>query len=348
MSMSRRDMHPSMVATCAEGVQGALLIVGLAFALLLAPLAVFAQPTAKLHRLGVMVYGLDPDGRHRSLDQFRKGLHDLGHVVGHNVALEVRYSEANRGRMAEHAAEPVRLNVEMIVTSTGTAALVAKKTTQTIPIVMWGSADAVGQGLVASLGRPGGNVTGLTVISPELSRKRLEILREMLPKLSLVGVLRCCGGEAPTTDLDWTETQSAAAILGVQLLSLEVASHEDLTSAFVEAAKQRVDGVLLFDIPRLQPGLAQMIELSLKHRLPVMYPFHWFPQAGGLVSYGPDLRDGPYRAAIYVDKILKGAKPADLPVEQPTRFGLTINMKTARALGLTIPRSVLMRADLIE
>ncbi len=242
------------------------------------------------------------------------------------------------------AADLVRRKVDLIVTETGTAAVAAKKATQTIPIVMMGSGDAVRQGLAMSLARPGGNVTGLTMISPELSRKRLELLREMLPKLSHVGVLSC-GIGGPVAEQEWTETKAAADALGLRLSSLEAHGREDLATAFASAGTQRVQAVLGFDCPRLVPSAALIAELSVKHRLPAMYPFPAYPRAGNLMSYGASIEDAPYRAATYVDRILKGARPAELPIEQPTKFELVINLRTAKLLGLKIPQSLLLRAD---
>lgn len=276
---------------------------------------------------------------------FRQALHDLGYVDGRNVGFESRYAEGKPERLPELATELVRLKVDVIVASAGVAALAAKKATPTIPIVMMASGDAVRQGIVASLARPGGNVTGLTLISPELSQKRLAILREILPRVSHVGVLWCGPNSGPVGRQEWAETQAAAKSLDMQLSSLEAASRDELASVFALAAKQRVQAVLMFDCSRLNPSVAQIVELSREHGLPGMYPFPRFAEAGGLVGYGSNELDRPVRTASYVDRILKGAKPADLPVEQPVKFDLAINLKTAKALRLTIPQSLLLRAD---
>ncbi len=313
-------------------------------ALFAAALAAEAQQAGKVYRLGYFGIGPPPDGRDTRLDLFRQGLRDLGYVEGRNIALEIRYSGGRPERLPDVAAELVGLKVDVIVTTSGVVAVAAKKATQTIPIVMLASGDAVRQGLVASLARPGGNVTGFTMISPELSRKRLELLREMLPKLSRVGVL-WCGAAGPVADQEWAETRAAADVLGVQLSSLEASGRDELARAFAVATKQRVQAILVLDCSRLHSSHAHIADLSLKYRLPAMYPFPRYPQAGGLMSYGVNDQDTPRRAATYVDKILKGAKPADLPVEQPSKFELVINLKTARALGLKIPPSVLVRAD---
>lgn len=314
----------------------------LAIALAIWALVAQSQQPVKVYRLGELYMGSASDELQR-LELFRRALRDLGYVESRNVVFEPRYAEGKPERLPELAAELVRLKVDVIVSSTGVAALAAKKATQTIPIVMMGSGDAVRQGIVTSLARPGGNVTGLTLISPELSRKRLAILREILPRLSHVGVL-WCGPINPVGEQEWTETQAAAKSLGVQVSSLEAPSRDKLPSAFALAVKQRVQAVVMFDCSRLNPSVAQIVELSRKHRLPGMYPFPRFSEAGGLVSYGANELDRPVRAANYVDKILKGAKPDGLPVEQPVRFDLAINLKTAQALGIKIPQTILLQA----
>jgi putative tryptophan/tyrosine transport system substrate-binding protein len=319
------------------------MVFGLALTLVLAVHAPEAQQAAKIYQIGYLGITSPADGLER-LTVFRQGLRDLGYVEGRNVALEIRYAEGKPERLPDLAAELIRLKVDVIVTQSGVAALAAKKATQTIPIVMESSGDAVTQGLVASLARPGGNVTGMTLISPETSRKRLELLRELLPRLSRVGVL-WCGASEPLGEQQWTETQEAARLLDVQLSSLEVRSGEDLASAFASATKHRVQAVLMFDCSRLGASIAQIVELARKHRLPAMYPYPRIPRVGGLMSYGANHLDPVRRPATYVDKILKGAKPADLPVEQPTKFELVINLSTARALGLIIPPSIATRVD---
>ena len=319
------------------------LAVILTVSLILAPLAAGAQQSARVYRLGFLSMRSGPtDNPH--LDAFRQGLRELGYLEGRNVVLEVRYAAGSEEKLPGLAAELVRLNVDVIVAQSGVASTAAKNASKTIPIVMASSGDAVRQGLVASLARPGGNVTGLTLVSPELSQKRLEMLREMLPKLSRVGVL-WCGGTNVVPESEWAETRAAADVLKLKLSSLEAPSSRDLASAFDLAARQRVEAIIVFDCSRLHPSAARITELSMKSRLPALYPFSFYTDVGGLMSYGPSVQEAAHRAAGYVDKILRGAKPADLPVEQPTKFELVINVKTAKALGLTIPQSILVRAD---
>jgi ABC-type uncharacterized transport system substrate-binding protein len=321
------------------------LAVVLALGLFFDSLSAVGQQPAKVYRIGYL--NINPPSDEVSsadLDAFRQGLRDLGYVEGRNFVLEIRYAESKVDRLPDLAADLVRLKADLIVSTTGTAAIAAKKATQSIPIVMMGSGDPVRQGLVASLAHPGGNVTGLTIMSPDVSRKRLELLRELVPRLSHVGVLGC-PPVGPMPQRQWTETQAAADILRVRLSSLEVRSSDGIAEAFASAAKQRVQAVLFLDCIHFVPSHAQMAKLSLQHRLPGMSPWAFFPQGGGLMSYGPNTNDYPRRTAAYVDKIFKGAKPADLPVEQPTRFQFVINLKTAKAFGLTVPPLVLGRAD---
>jgi ABC-type uncharacterized transport system substrate-binding protein len=307
-----------------------------------APLVAAAQP-ARVYRLGFLSMRAGPTDNPQ-LDAFRAGLRDLGYVEGRNIVLEVRYAGGNDQRLGGLAAELVRFNPDVIVAQSGSASLAVRNKTKTIPIVMASSGDAVRQGLVKSLARPGGNVTGLTLLSPELSQKRLEVLREMVPSLSRVGVL-WCGGTNVISGGEWQGTRTASDVLKVRLVSLEAPTARDLPSAFDLAVRQRVEAILMFDCSSLHPSAARIAELAMKNRLPALYPFSYYPEAGGLMSYGPSVKDAARRAAGYVDKILKGAKPADLPVEQPTAFELVINLKTAKALKLTTPQSLLVRAD---
>ena len=308
-----------------------------------APLSAEAQQAARVYRLGFLSMRAGPVDNPQ-LDAFRAGLRELGYVEGRNVVLEVRYAGGDDKKLGGLAAELVRLNPDVIVAQSGVASLVVRNKTKTIPIVMASSGDAVRQGLVKSLARPGGNVTGLTLLSPELSQKRLEVLREMLPTLSRVGVL-WCGGTNVIPEGEWEGTRAASDVLKVRLVLLEAPSAHDLSSAFDLAVRQRVDAILMFDCSSLHPSAARITELAMKNRLPALYPFSYYPEAGGLMSYGPSVKDAARRAAGYVDKILKGARPADLPVEQPTTFELIINLKTAVALKLKVPQSLLVRAD---
>ena len=320
-----------------------VLALAVVLGLLASPFVVAAQSAAPPRRIGFVSMRSGPaDNPH--LEAFRQGLRDLGYQEGRDVTIEVRYAQGQPGKLPDLVGELIRLKMDVLVTQSGVASLAAKRATRTIPIVMVSSGDAVMQGLVASLARPGGNVTGLTMISPELSRKRLEILREMVPKLSRVGVLWCGPGE-PLGESEWKETQAAAGVLKVRPTSLEVRGTIDPAAAIGAAARERLDAMIVLDCARLHSRSTQIVDLAASNRLPALYPYSLYPEAGGLMSYGPDVRDGARRAAGYVDKILKGAKPADLPVEQPTKFELVVNAKSAKALGLTIPQSVLVRAD---
>src|SRR5262245_5546055 len=314
----------------------------LVLACVAAPLYAVAQQTARVYRLGFLsMRGPTDDPQ---LDAFRAGLRDLGYIEGRNVVLEVRYADGADQKLGELAAELVKLNPDVIVAQSGVASLAVRNKTKTIPIVMASSGDAVRQGLVKSLARPGGNVTGLTLLSPELSQKRLEVLREMLPSLSRVGVL-WCGGTNVISQGEWQGARVASDVLKVRLVSLEAPTARDLPNAFDLAVRQRVEAILMYDCSSLHPSAARIAELAMKNRLPALYPFSYYPEVGGLMSYGPSAKDAARRAAGYVDKILKGAKPADLPVEQPTTFELVINLKTAKALKLKIPQALLVRAD---
>jgi ABC-type uncharacterized transport system substrate-binding protein len=298
-----------------------------------------AKPLARIAYLGNErpPYGL------REEEVFLQGLRDYGWIEGQKIIIERRYWENRRERLAELADELVRLKLDIIVTTTGRAAEAAKKATSSIPIVMTGSADAVDQGVVASLARPGGNVTGLTNISLRLTGKRLELLKETFPKILRVAVLRCpfTGSRATTTQ--WTEAEAVARTLGIQLQFLEVRVPEDIEGAFQAMARGRADALFVSECTRIPR--AKTVEFAAKNRLPAIHTTSRSVEAGGLMSYGADPIDSYRRAATYVDKILKGAKPADLPVEQPKKFELVINLKTAKQIGLTIPPNVLARAD---
>ena len=299
----------------------------------------FAQQQSKVWRIGQ----LRTSGSISGLDAFRQRLGELGYVEGQNLLIEYRNAEGRAERLPALATELVRLKVDVIVTIGTQAALAAKQATTVIPIVLGSSGDAIGAGLVHSLARPGGNVTGMTGISPALSGKRLELLTEAFPKKSKVAVL--WNPVNRLNVLEHKETVAAARTLGLTLEWLEARTPEEIDAGFATATKVRADVLVVFPDPVLGTALEQIVGLAAKHRLPSIYVFRDYPVAGGLMSYGPSFPDMLRRAATYVDKILKGAAPADLPVEQPTRFELVINLKTAKALGLVIPQSVMLRAD---
>jgi putative ABC transport system substrate-binding protein len=319
------------------------LIVALAVGILTAPPWAGAQQPPKTAKIGLLNPST-PAATAHFLEAFRQGLRELGYVEGKNFVLEPRYSEARAERLRGLARELVSLKVDVILAGTDVAIAAAKQQTQTIPIVMVASADPVGTGFVASLARPGGNVTGLSAISPELSGKRLELLREAVPGLSRVAFI--WNPDIRGALLDYKETEGAARSLRLQLQSVEVLRAEDVDPAFSAVTKQRAQALIVqTPNPVLFAKRHQIVSLAQRDRLPSIYANKDFVDAGGLMSYGPNVADMYRRAAAFVDKILKGTKPADLPVEQPTRFELAINMKTAKALGLTLPQSVLIRAD---
>jgi putative tryptophan/tyrosine transport system substrate-binding protein len=276
-------------------------------------------------------------------EAFRQGLRELGYVEGKNIVIEWRSAEGKIDRLPALAAELVRLKVDVIVTTGPTATHPAKQASSSIPIVMAQDIDPVGTGFVASLARPGGNITGLSSLAPEISGKQLELLKETVPKLSRVAVLWASSNPANAQML--REVERAAATFGVKIQSLDVLGRKDFQTAFGAASKERAEAVLV-----LQNGVAaahrtEIAELAVKSRLPAIFPRLEFVEDGGLMSYGASFTHMDRRAATYVDKILKGAKPADLPVEQPTKFEFVINLKTAKQIGLTIPPNVLARAD---
>ena len=307
-----------------------------------APLAAQAQQ-AKIAKIGVL-YGGTPTISVHLLEALRQGLRELGYVEGKSFVLELRYGEGRAERVTEAARELVGLKVDVILATTDVTIAAVKRETQTIPIVMVSSADPVGTGFVASLARPGGNVTGLSINSPELSGKRLELLREVVPGLSRVGFL--WDPDVRGALFDYKETEAAARSLRLQLQSVEVSRTEDLDHAFLILTEQRAQAlIVLGPSPVLSTNRGRVTSLAQRNRLPSMYASKEMVDAGGLMSYGPSAADRFRRAATFVNKILKGAKPADLPVEQPTTFELVINLKTAKSLGIKVPQSVLIRAD---
>ncbi len=316
----------------------------LAGGLLGAPLAAEAQQAAKIARIGYLAGNLAADPH--LPEAFRQGLRDLGYVEGRNVVIEYRDAEGKFERLPALAAELVALKVDVIVAPSTLAALAAKQATKTIPIVFAAAGDAVGSGLVTSLARPGGNVTGLSVLAPELVGKRLELLKQAVPGVTRVAALWHPGDYAERTDKDMLkEADVAARALGVRLQVVEARGPADIDRAFSDMTRARAGALTVFSTPMFSTERRRLVDLAAKNRLPTMFSFRDYVDAGGLMAYGPSLADLARRAATYVDKILNGARPADLPVEQPTKFELVINLKTAKALGLTIPPSLLARAD---
>jgi len=277
------------------------------------------------------------------IETFRQGLRELGYVEGKNIAIEYRFADGKDDRLPELAAELVSLKVDIIVTIPATPASAAKNVTKTIPIVFVAAGDPVGTGLVDSLARPGGNLTGLTILNPELSGKRLELLKETSPRITRVAFLFNPSGQ--TAQLILAETEKAAKGLGLRIQSLEVRSPGDFDGAFAAAIREGAHALIPAASPIINTHRARVIEFASKNRLPTIFGNPEGAEAGGLMSYAPDFAEQFRRAAVFVDKILKGAKPADLPVEQPTKFEFVINLKTAKEIGLTIPPSVLARAN---
>ncbi len=305
---------------------GAILAtVALVLALVAAPLGAEAQQATKVPRIGWLGFGFGTSPAAMELmDAFRKGLRQHGWVEGQNVVIEYRSAEGRAERFPDLAAELVRLPVDVLVTSSGEPAILAlKRATTTIPIVMAVSADPVGTGLVASLARPGGNVTGLSILATEVAGKRLEFLKEIVPRASRVAVL--WNAAYPGKALELRETQSAARVLGMSLRPVEVREPGDLPAAFSAIAMAKPDALITFADPLTNTHRTQIVEFAVRNRLPVISEVRFFADEGGLMTYGPSVTDMCRRAAIYVDKILKGAKPGDLPVEQPTKFELVIN-----------------------
>ena len=317
------------------------LVLTLAVCILLAPRAAGAQQSGKVHRIG-FVGTRSASDTSPQLDAFRQGLRELGWVEGQNIVIEHRYAEGRFDRLPDLAAELVRLKVDIIVAPASPAAAAAKNATETIPIVMVGVSEPVGLGLIASLARPGGNITGTSAIWPELVGKQLEQLKEIVPKVRRVAILS--NPANPAHALSIREVKVAARSLGVQLQLLEARGPTEFDGAFATMAKERVGALLVAADPVFSLHRTRLADLAAKSRLPTMHGLRENVEAGGLMSYGPSSPDTFRRAATFVDKILKGAKPADLPVEQPTKFELVINLKTAKAIGLTMPRSLLLRA----
>src|SRR5215467_6458177 len=307
-----------------------------------------AQQPAKVHRIGFLSSYPASDPRITlGREALRQGLRDLGYDDGQNITIEYRYSDGRSERLVQLAQELVRLNVEILLVTNDFTARAAKKATSTIPIVMVSSGNPIGTGVIASLARPGGNVTGLTSYTAELLGKRLELLKEVVPKVSRFAFLHTdATGDASASRDAFEQTQDAAKALGVQFRLLEVNdANPDFEGAFRVMTKERIGGLITSPAPRITLHRKKILALTDQNRLPAIHPERQWTNEGGLMSYGANTVDQYRRAAVYVDKILKGAKPADLPVEAPTKFELIINLKTAKELSLTIPSHVLLRAD---
>jgi putative ABC transport system substrate-binding protein len=317
-----------------------LLLVMLALGLSLTPLAAEAQPSGRVYRIGYL--GVNPTPT-RSWEALLDGLRERGYREGENLVFERRFSEGHAERFPAFAAEMVRLRVDLVIAITTPAALAVTHATQALPVVMTTAIDPVGAGLVASLARPGGNVTGNAILYPELSTKRLEFLKDVAPGLAHVVVL--WNAANPANASVWHATQAAARALGLRLHAQDVRGPQDLEGALALTAQARPEALLVLDDALLGMYREQIAAFATQQHLPSVFAGRESVVAGGLMSYGPSLPDLFRRAATYVDKLLKGAKPADLPMEQPTKFELVINLKTAQALGLTIPPHILFQAD---
>jgi len=317
-----------------------VLLPALCFILFAPGFAAEAQQPARIPRIGFLI---PPTASYFSaqVEALRQRLSELGYVEGKNIVIEYRYAEGKLERLPDLASELVRLKVDVIVTP-GAAALAAKKASATIPIVFPNFADPVGSGIVSSLARPGGNITGLSIMAPDLDGKRLELLKEAFPEVGRVALLwqRVAGGILPLTEME-----VAAKTLGLKLQSLELRSLDDFESTFARAKKEGAQALITTPGPLVATQQRQVLDFAAKNRLPAMYPASEFVEAGGLMSYAPSYTDLWRRAADFVDKILKGAKPADLPVEQPKKFEFVVNLKTAKQIGVMFPPNVLVRAD---
>ena len=320
-------------------------VVSLGAVVLAAPLMSLAQQQpAKIARIGYLQPVVPENNSSPLLEDFRQGLRELGYVEGRNLQLEVRWGEGKLERMPALAEELVRLKVDVIVAVTAPSVMAAKQATGTIPIVMPFSSDPVGDGLVTSLARPGGNITGLSMMAPELGAKRLQLLKEVFPKI-FRPVAVIWNPDYAGMMARFRQTQGAAPAVGMGVRSVEVRDSRELERALETMVRERPDALVLLADPLTLSQRLRIVEFAAEERLPAIYEVSQFVDAGGLMSYGPDIDELVRRAATYVDKILKGAKPADLPIEQPTKFEFVINLKCAKVLGVTIPQSVLLQAD---
>jgi putative ABC transport system substrate-binding protein len=321
-----------------RNLKSAILLGAMLFAL---SYSASAQQPARIHRIGILsISGSVFPAR---VEAFRRRLRELGYIEGQNIVFEYRYAEGKQDRYPELAAELVRLKVDVLVTAGTPAARAAKNATATIPIVFAGASDPVGTGIVSSLAQPGGNITGLSLMAPDLDGKRLELLKEAFPKVARVAFLWESGGTRGNLAL--TDMEAPAKALGVKLLSLEVRVLDDFEGAFARAKKERAQALITTTGGLINTQQRQVLDFAAKNRLPAIYHYSEFVEAGGLMSYGPDNTDLWRRAADFVDKILKGAKPAEIPVEQPMKFEFVVNLKSAKQIGVTIPANVLVRAD---
>jgi putative tryptophan/tyrosine transport system substrate-binding protein len=333
--------------TCAErrrSIQNRKLVglFAVVVALMMCGARVAAQQSARIHQIGILSTNSGSVFSAR-VEAFRQRLRELGYVEGKNIVIEYRYADGKRERLPDLAAELARLKVDVIVTTGAVPVLAAKKASPTIPIVFASSSDPVRSGLVSSLAQPGGTITGLSQMAPDLDGKRLELLKEAFPKIVRVAFLWQAGGMRGNLEL--TDMEAAAKVLGIKLQSLPVRSLGDLEGAFARAKKERAQALITTTGALIDTQQRQVLDFAVKNRLPAMYPNSEFVEAGGLMSYGSDNTDLWWRAADFVDKILKGTKPADMPVEQATKFEFVVNMNAAKQSGLTIPQKVLARAD---
>jgi putative ABC transport system substrate-binding protein len=320
------------------------LIVALALCVLLTPLAAEAQRAGKIPRVGVLGV-TSPASGGQLLDAFREGLREVGRVEGRSLVLEVRWAEGRLDRLPELAADLLRLQVDLIVTTCGPPLTAIRQASLTIPVVIAACGDPDSfRGEIASLARPGGNTTGLTLLAPELGGKRLQLLKEAVPRVSRPAFLISTMA-VPYSDVLWRSMQAAATSLGVHLQSFELRGRDDFERVAAEIVKARRDGLIVVLDPLMFLLRHRIVEFASANKLPAIHEIREFAEAGGMMAYGPHLPDLFRRAAVFVDKILKGAKPGDLPVEQATKFELVINTKTAKALGLALPSSMLFRAD---
>jgi putative tryptophan/tyrosine transport system substrate-binding protein len=330
-----------------ERVRARVSAIFLGVFLLAVPLAASAQQAGKVARIGYLAFGpLESRETRADLEAFRQGLRDRSYVEGQNIVIEYRSADWKIERLPDLATELARLKVDLIVARSTPVVRALHQATTTVPIVAAVMGDPVGDGLAASLGRPGGNITGLSFLGPELVPKRVELLKQALPTITRIAALWHPGSFSGRTNQDMLKgTEAAARALGVQLQLVGVRGPEEIDRAFSTMTRERAQALVALPIPGLASERRRIVDLAVKHRLPSMFNQRDFVELGGLLSYGASIPDLLRRSATHVDKILKGAKPGDLPIEQPTRFELVINLKTAKALGLTIPPSLLQRAD---